>query len=191
MTIQKPSYMIDSPIFRNNSEPPASFKCPSIWGRKGTNFFMALATEKVPRSINLSPPQIVKWLKDDGLPISTIADIMNVERKTVYAWLKEGAIKEYNIQRLEQIHKLLSENKTATLRNLYRFWTRKLSGNKSLSILFKERKINKLSIQKVLKKAWPLAVREQVKEGVRSTPTTILNNPILRESRVIIPSDDV
>ena len=35
----------------------------------------------------LSSQEIVKWLRDEGIPIAVIADIAGVERKSVYAWL--------------------------------------------------------------------------------------------------------
>jgi len=132
-----------------------------------------------------STQQIVKWMRDEGMPISTIADIMNVERKSVYAWLQGSACHEHNKEKLELVHLLLSENKIASLRNLYRFWSRKVLEDKSLAILFHETFLDKRSIRIVLKKLWPLAKNEQEKEIKSNKQTSIVNNPVLRESRAI------
>lgn len=137
----------------------------------------------------LSTMQIVKWMREEGIPISAIADIMNVERKSIYAWINGSAIHEHNKERLEQVYSLLNENKMASLRNLYRFWYRKVLHEKSLSILFHETFLDKPSIRIALKKLWPLAQKEQDNGMKKTKLTTIKNNPILRDSREAVSEE--
>src|SRR5438132_1271917 len=85
---------------------------------------------------SLSSQEIVKWLKDEGIPLAVIAEIAGVERKSVYAWLGGGAVKPHNQERLEKIYALLNENKLTNLRHLYRFWSRNIIGKRSLGFLF-------------------------------------------------------
>jgi hypothetical protein len=44
---------------------------------------------------------MVVSLRDNGLPISAIAEIAKVERKTVYSWLDGTDVRETNAARVE------------------------------------------------------------------------------------------
>ncbi len=176
--------VIDLPYYDSYEKPAHFMNRPRLWMGLGTCYTNTKSISL--ESIFLSTSQIVKWMRDEGIPISTIADIMHVERKSIYAWLNGSACHDHNRERLEQVHSLLSENKIASLRNLYRFWSRKVLNNKSLAMFFHETPLDKHSIRMVLKELWPLAKKEQQKETRLNKHTTIINNPILRDSRVVI-----
>lgn len=137
----------------------------------------------------LSSNEIVAWLKNEGLPIALIAEITFVERKSVYAWLNGGAIRPHNQDRLEKIYALLSENKTADLRNLYRFWSRVIPNQRSLSLLFQDKDLEEKSIKLVLSHLWPLAEKEQKREFAKHLSSDqIKSNAFLRDIREVTTS---
>ena len=137
----------------------------------------------------LSPSEIVMWLKNEGIPIALIAEITFVERKSVYAWLNGGAIRPYNQERLEKIYTLLNKNKTASLRNLYRFWTRIIPNRRSLASLFQDKNLDEQAIHLVLTHLWPLAQKEQNREFSKQLSSDqIKTNAFLRDIREVTTS---
>src|SRR5271165_6427104 len=48
--------------------------------------------------------EIVLWFRNEGLPLAAIADIARVERKSVYAWIDGGPIRQPNQERLENLY---------------------------------------------------------------------------------------
>ncbi len=137
----------------------------------------------------LSSNEIVEWLKNEGLPIALIAEITFVERKSVYAWLNGGAIRPHNQERLEKIYTLLSENKIADLRNLYRFWSRIIPNQQPLSLLFQEKDLDEKSIKLALSHLWPLAEKEQKRELAKQLSSEqIKSNAFLRDIREVTTS---
>jgi hypothetical protein len=115
----------------------------------------------ISESSGLTPSQIVIFFKNDGLPISAIAEIVKVQQKTVSAWLKEGAIQLHNQTRLETLYHLLIEEKQASLLHLYVFWNHKLSNGRSLSSLLKEPELQTNVIKHALLEVWPRAQQYQ------------------------------
>lgn len=79
--------------------------------------------------------EIANNLKDAGLPISAIAEMGRVERKTVYAWLDGTAAREIHTSRMSQIHRALLPEERRDLRDLYRLWTTPLDDGSTLKSL--------------------------------------------------------
>lgn len=69
-----------------------------------------------------SNQEIVIALRDGGLPISAIAEMMGVERKTIYAWLDGSSVRDDNAARLQTIYQLLSREVDGDFRRVYRVW---------------------------------------------------------------------
>lgn len=69
-----------------------------------------------------SNQEIVIALRDGGLPISAIAEMMDVERKTIYAWMDGSSVRDENAARLQTIYQLLSREVDADFRRVYRVW---------------------------------------------------------------------
>ncbi len=136
----------------------------------------------------LSSQEIVKWLRDEGIPLAVIAEIAGVERKSVYAWLGGGAVKPHNQERLEKIYTLLNEGKLTNLRHLYRFWSRNVVGERSLGLLFEEKVLDEASIRHSLTQLWPLAKKEALRDG--ASTVSIQSNPFIRDSREVTTSYD-
>lgn len=148
--------------------------------------YIGLGAER--RIASLSSQEIVKWLKDEGIPLAVIAEIAGVERKSVYAWLGGGAVKPHNQERLEKIYSLLNENKLTNLRHLYRFWSRNVIGKRSLGILFEEKVLDEISIRHALTQLWPLAKKEAVRDSASTIP--LKSNPFIRDSLEVTTSYD-
>lgn len=136
----------------------------------------------------ISANEAVRWMRDDGLPVAVIADIANVERKTVYAWLNGGQVRLHNEQRLIRIHALLSEGKQADLRNLYRFWNRDLDTGATLGSLLSSVDLDLTAIRAALQVLWPLARRQA--STVRQTPHGLDTNPYLRDTPEVSSTRD-
>ena len=79
--------------------------------------------------------EIATTLKDAGLPISAIADMARVERKTVYAWLDGNSARESHTTRMSQIHRALLPQGQTDLRDLYRLWATPLDDGATLKSL--------------------------------------------------------
>lgn len=160
---------------------------PQLWIKQRTAYF---GTAEVIRHPSLSSQEIVAWLREEGIPIAVIAEVAGVERKSVYAWLSGGAVKAHNQERLEKVYSLLSENKLANLRHLYRFWSRNIIGEQSLASMLQAKFLDEVSIRNALCQLWPLAKKEEIREGLGNSTSSIKSNPFLQESREVTTSYD-
>lgn len=106
---------------------------------------------------SLPVTKIILSLRSEGIPLAAIANMARVERKSVYSWLNDGAIRLENQNRMEQIYDLLFNNKQANLLYLYRFWNMKIWNGISLNNLLSEKNLNTTAIKQALSKLWPLA----------------------------------
>lgn len=138
----------------------------------------------------LTAREIVSWFRDEGLPIVAIADIARVERKSVYAWINGGPIRQPNQERLEKLYSLLIDKKGTDLIHLYRFWNRQLASGITLRTLLSEEHLNTQAIKTALSELWPIACRikkitsdDQKNEGK--------SNPFLDEIGEVVITDDL
>lgn len=70
---------------------------------------------------------LVKNLREIGMPIAGIADVVGVQRKTVYSWVSEDVIADaHNHDRLQAISDLLCKEPPGSLQFLTRHWERQL-----------------------------------------------------------------
>ncbi len=160
---------------------------PQMWIKQRTAYF---GTTEVIRQPSLSSQEIVTWLREEGIPIAVIAEVAGVERKSVYAWLSGGAVKAHNQERLEKVYSLLNENKLTSLRHLYRFWSRNIIGEQSLASMLQAKVLDEISIRNALSQLWPLAKKEEIREGLGTITSSIKSNSFLRESREVTTSYD-
>jgi len=161
-----------------------------VWFQSGTSIVNLSLKKPNIVKIPFTPSEIVSWLRDDGLPIAAIADIANVERKSVYAWIDGGPIRPQNRDRLDELYRLFSENKQTELVHLYRFWNRKTSEGKSLSILLTEEKLNTNAIKLVLSELWPMAVKVKAMSESNRRTNQKKGNPFLEDiNEAIIPDE--
>jgi hypothetical protein len=160
------------------------------WLMPSTSVINLSATGAVAERPLLTAHEVLTWLQHDGLPIAAIADIVRVERKSVYAWMNGGPIRPQNQNRLEKLHNLLSNNALTELSDLYRFWNRKLVNGTSLALLLKEENLDAPAIKKALDELWPLALKAK-KVAVANTQSNRKRaNPFLENmNEVIIPDE--
>ena len=173
-------------VFGTSSNGATEFMLrPQMWIKQRTAYF---GTAEVVKRPSLSSQEIVAWLREEGIPIAVIAEVVGVERKSVYAWLSGGAVKAHNQERLEIIYSLLNENKLTSLRHLYRFWSRNIIGEQSLAFMLQAKVLDEISIRSALSQLWPLAKKEEMREGLCTTSSSIKSNSFLRESREVTTS---
>ncbi|NKE45154.1 hypothetical protein HB662_10215 [Roseomonas frigidaquae] len=67
-----------------------------------------------------------------GLPITALSDILDLERKTIYDWLKGAEATPANAQRLRALLDALGTEADGSLRYYHRFWKRPLPDGSSL-----------------------------------------------------------
>ncbi len=103
--------------------------------------------------------EMITNLRKGGMPVSAIADAMRVERKTIYAWLSGGDVRNANLQRSAQIHALLADVSGVDVRGVYRFWNTTLDGNKTLRDLMTADSIDGLAVRSALESLRPAALR--------------------------------
>jgi hypothetical protein len=112
---------------------------PSAWSRTGmlclpSSTMVIFLVENgisnlpLPRTVAtaMETRDMVGHLRDLGLPMAALADILDVERKTVYLWADGGMARPENHDRLVQVYTILGHEEPGSLRFFYRFWDRKL-----------------------------------------------------------------
>lgn len=72
-----------------------------------------------------------------GASITDLAELMEVSRPTVYAWMKGGEIRVEHVDRLDALVRAALELESAAIPNLPRLFKRKLSGGGTLMGLVK------------------------------------------------------
>lgn len=107
-----------------------------------------------------STREMAAALKSKGLPIAALADVLDVERKTIYSWLDDGVdANPPNYERLSVVHKLLDGETDGTLRFYHRFWERSLPGGGSLKDLLFAVDLDEVAIVNALTAMRPAVAR--------------------------------
>ncbi|WP_323873636.1 hypothetical protein [Roseomonas mucosa] len=66
-------------------------------------------------------------------PITALSDVLDVERKTIYDWLKKGSEAGHeNAERLHRLVEAFAQEEPGSLRVFHRFWKRTLPDGSSL-----------------------------------------------------------
>ncbi len=85
------------------------------------------------RPSSLTVHEIVRVMRENGFPISAIAEMARVERKTIYSWLDQTAVvRPQNDERIRSLFSLLKESTGGHYRQLYRVWNQKGADGRSL-----------------------------------------------------------
>jgi hypothetical protein len=120
-------------------------------------------------------------LKEAGLPVSAIAEMTGVERKTVYAWLDGTEARTAKLNRLEILHGLLGHEEVGALKWFHRYWERPLEGRGTLQQLLTSERIDPDRIRVALEKLRPAVVRAMASErrraveGAEEGPVGLMN----------------
>ncbi|MBV1702579.1 MAG: hypothetical protein KGQ46_12240 [Hyphomicrobiales bacterium] len=145
---------------------------------KGT-YGVAPRTNESPA--HLSVQKMIEHLRDGGLPITAIAAIAQVERKTVYTWLDGSAARDHNASRVQTLFKILDRD-NINLRSLYRVWNRKLEHGHSISEVLCADPLSELTIENALRELEPAIVRHTERDAARSVPHEGARNQIIDET---------
>ncbi len=97
--------------------------------------FLVRQVAAPPTAAVIPAGEMARRLRDGGLPIAAIAEICNVERKTVYSWLDGASPREPG--RLDTIFRLLSPY-ISDLGALHRVWNRTVDGHTLKAMLCAE-----------------------------------------------------
>lgn len=146
------------PQYQNDFAEVAALRIPPI-----ASFF----TQETGQPGKVSPAtaqEMIADLRKGGMPVSAIADAMRVERKTVYAWLSGGDIRHAKLQRVAQVHTLLAGVSGVDARGVYRFWSTKIDGDKTLCDLLTADNIDESAAQSALDNLRPAALRAMASE---------------------------
>jgi hypothetical protein len=132
----------------------------------------------------LTVQDMIRSLRDNGLPISAIAEIAKVERKTVYSWLDGTDVRETNAARVETLFRSL-DLAAIDYRGLHRVWNRKLSNGHSIKEFLCAEFLSEKAISDALTELSPAIKRHSERDGVRlSAPST--SNPVIDEMPVAV-----
>ena len=117
-----------------------------------------------------STQQVANHLKVSGLSVSALAEITQVERKTVYAWL-EGRTEAHaaNYDRIMKIHKLIGNDSTGQggLRQFQRVWDRRNADGVSLKKLLIADILDEKAISSAMDSLRPTVLRAMALEHSR------------------------
>lgn len=129
--------------------------------------------------IEYTPQEMLLDFRDNGIPISAIAAMIGVERKTVYSWIDGSPLKLANEERIVTIHKLLNHNRSASYKSLYRYMNKQVEGVTLAEVLNSTPLDNRLA-REILSKLWPIA--ERMEKSLAASETRAgSRNPAIEE----------
>jgi hypothetical protein len=153
---------------------------PRMMARATYLFVVQLEDAKPHARELMSTTDMVARLRDGGLPIASLADILDVERKTVYAWLNGTAPRGGNISRIDTLYELLGDGRV-DLRSLHRLWNRRLEHGYSIRDLLSAKDLSVPAIEDALQMlARSLEWHSRRETSSRASRNT-LNIPLLDE----------
>lgn len=106
--------------------------------------------------------ECLEKMKNDGLPLLVITEIVKVRRGEVQKWLKGENIPEKTAERIIALSELLFENAQASLATLYDYWHHELNIDTSLAELLMADTMNCRAIRYALRQLWPLAKQQKM-----------------------------
>jgi hypothetical protein len=129
-----------------------------------TDFVVAARTAEpsgaVQEQASASTQAMVATLKARGMPIAALSDVLDVERKTIYAWLDDGVeAKHGNYERLQAVHSVLVGEPDGSLRYFHRLWERKSQRGVSLKAALTALQIDPTAVHEALEDLRPAVNR--------------------------------
>lgn len=133
------------------------------------------------RKAAVTTQEMVAGLKTKGMPIAALADVLDVERKTVYSWLDDGIeANATNYDRLRLVHELLADEADGSLRFFHRFWERMVPNGPSLKDALMAQEIDVEAVRAALGELRPAVTRsmqadaERKASAVKRSPASLL-----------------
>ncbi len=143
------------------------------------------AETKPVSKVVLTVQEMIETLRDNGLPISAIAEIARVERKTVYSWLEGTDVREANVARVETLFRLLNAA-AIDYRSLHRVWNRKLSHGASIKQFLCADFLSSKAISDALNELSPAIMRHSARDDARRSMPSATSNPVIDEMSVAV-----
>jgi hypothetical protein len=147
-----------------------------------TNMYSIVNVQKKQTHNVETVQQMIAQLRDSHLPISAIAEMAQVERKTIYAWLDGGNVQTSNQERISTIFNVLKPVLPHS-KSLYRIWNRKLINldNASLKELLSAQTISTKAISNALQELNSAIKYHAEREEVRAMSNKSGRNGALEE----------
>lgn len=122
-------------------------------------------------STSSNAQSMVAALKSKGMPIAAIAEVVQVERKTVYSWLDSGVepTRGNNFERLASLGSAFASEETGSLRFYHRFWQRSLSGGRTLKAILTAENIDIAQAREAIDELRPSVQRAMVNAVKRAS----------------------
>lgn len=131
-------------------------------------FRVGTANDDARARVRAATQDLVGKLKAKGMPVAALADVLDVERKTVYSWIDDGIeAKAANYERLNLVHDLLAGEPDGSLRFFQRFWERKIPGGPSLKEALMAPEIDRESVRAALDALRPAVQRSMQADAER------------------------
>jgi hypothetical protein len=127
--------------------------------------------------ILLSTTEMAHGLKAAELPVSGIAEMMAVERKTVYSWLDGTEARNAKLSRLETLYNLLCQESPGALKWFHRHWDRSLEGGYTLHALLTAEVIDVGRVRRALDVLRPAVIRAMERERKRTAEGNVDSGP--------------
>lgn len=144
------------------------------------------ASKSVPKMVadevgmaTYTPQEMLLDFRDNGIPISAIATMIGVERKTIYSWIDGSPLKLANEDRIVTIHQLLNHNRRASYKSLYRYMNKQVDGI-TLAEVLNSTPLDGARAREILSKLWPMAERIENSLALNNKKSGTAN-PVLDE----------
>lgn len=92
----------------------------------------------------------IREMQQNGLPVSVIADVMRVERKSVYAWMKDTQPRRDAVDRLTAVYPILKDGFGTNLKTVHRMWKTKDRAGVTLEELLTAQTIDAAAVDRYL-----------------------------------------
>ena len=129
-------------------------------------------------AVQLEFGDMVASLRDNGLPVSVIADLMQVERKSVYAWISGTQPRQDARERLSEAYPVLNDAFGGQFKTMHRVWRLKDPEGVTLEKLCTADQIDPVALRKFLSSFEP-TIRRYAKLEADSKPVVGGRNPLL------------
>lgn len=123
---------------------------------------------------------MVASLRDNGLPVSVIADLMQVERKSVYAWISGTQPRQDARERLSDAYPILDDAFGGQFKAMHRVWRLRDADGVTLEKLCTANQIDTVALKKFLAALEP-TIRRYAKLDADSKPVVGGRNPLLED----------
>jgi len=142
------------------------------------------SVEKAERTATLQ--DITAEMRSAGFPVSAIAEIARVERKTVYSWLEGGNTPHRrHVERMSAIHSAMTEAAGGTTKGVFRSWGIKGPDGYSLRDILTAGEVDYSDLRRKLREM-SATIRKHADDGPAKVPfrSATPGNPALDNARV-------